>query len=263
MPPLPPSEQSNLPMLIVGLGNPGPKYAGTRHNAGFLAVDQLARRHGLHFSGKQANAKVARGDIESTRVILAKPQTYMNDSGRAVGALARFYKVPPERVLVIHDELDLPTGTIRLREKGSAAGHNGLKSIIQHLGTQGFLRLRIGIDKPVVVGYDTIDWVLGRFTPDEQRSMEETLPRAAEAVEAILSIGMERAMNKYNAKEEQSRPPRGQARHNASQRITNVSTATGAAETQQSVEAKADKPSADKPESWVDKARRIIQEGAG
>lgn len=247
----PPEKDS--PLLIVGLGNPGPKYAGTRHNVGFMAVEELVRRHGMAFSAKQGQAEVASGQIEGTRVIIAKPQTYMNESGRSVGALARFYKVPAERVLVVYDELDLPLGTIRIREKGSANGHNGIKIIIQHLGTQSFPRLRIGIDKPVVAGYNQIDWVLGRFTKDEQPIIAETLPRAAEAIEAILNIGMERAMNRYNTKEEQPKPPRKRG-----------SIALPEPATDEPKEPPKQKlpPSPQPPheETWAEKLRRIIQE---
>ncbi len=246
-----PPQEKDTPLLIVGLGNPGPKYAGSRHNVGFMAVEELARRHGMSFSTKQNEAQVARGQIEGTRVIIAKPQTYMNDSGRSVGALSRFYKIPIERVLVIYDELDLPVGTIRIREKGSANGHNGLKSIIQHLGTQNFPRLRIGIDKPVVVGYSQIDWVLGRFTKEEQRIVEETLPRVTEAVEAILTTGMERAMNRYNTKEEPAKPSHKQSQPIPPER---VAIATTARQEPPSV------PSTPREETWAEKLRRIIQE---
>ncbi len=184
--------------MIVGLGNPGRRFEGTRHNAGFIAVDELARRHGLRFSGKQANAEIARGSISGSGVILAKPVTYMNNSGMAVGMLARFYKVPHERVLVIYDDIALPLGKIRIRGKGSAGGHNGITSVIQHLGTQDFPRLRIGVDRPVVADYTQIDWVLGRFSKEERIVMEEALSRAAEAIEAVLHDGIERAMNTYN-----------------------------------------------------------------
>lgn len=187
------------PWLIVGLGNPGAKYAGTRHNIGFVAVDELAVRNGLRFSGKQANAQVARGAISGQAVILARPMTYMNNSGQAVNGLAHFYKVPPERVLVLYDDIALPIGTIRIREKGSAGGHNGLTSVIRHLGTQAFPRLRIGVDRPIDPRYSQIDWVLGHFNRDEQKRMEEVIPRAAEAAEAVLRTGTERAMNLYNA----------------------------------------------------------------
>lgn len=247
--------EKDTPLLVAGLGNPGPKYAGTRHNAGFMAVEELARRHGMSFSAKQSQAEVASGQIEGVRVIIAKPQTYMNESGRSVGALARFYKVPADRVLVVYDELDLPLGTIRIREKGSANGHNGIKSIIQHLGTQSFPRMRIGIDKPVVAGYNQIDWVLGRFTKDEQPVIAETLPRVAEAVEAILTIGMERAMNRYNTKEEQPKPPRSRGSIALPERTT-----------KERVEPVTEKipPSSQSPheETWAEKLRRIIQEEA-
>src|SRR5438105_2121609 len=190
------------PWLIVGLGNPGKRYAGTRHNAGFLAVDELARRHGLRFAGKQANAEIARGNINGVGVVLAKPLTYMNNSGLAVGALARFYKVPHEQVLVAYDDIALPLGKIRIRGKGSAGGHNGLTSVIQHLGTQNFPRVRIGVDRPVVADYSQIDWVLGHFSKEERKVMDEAIPRAAEAIEAVLRDGIDRAMNVYNTEAE-------------------------------------------------------------
>ena len=201
--------------LIVGLGNPGPKYAGTRHNIGFVVVDELARRHGLSFSQKQANAEVARGRIAGTPVILAKPLTYMNESGRAVQALARYYKIPANQVLVVYDDFALPLGTLRIREKGSAGGHNGVTSVIQHLGTQGFPRLRVGVDRPVQVQHSTVDWVLGRFTKEEQAVIQPTVPRAAEAIEGILHDGIERAMNQYNTGED-AKEPRNKARQEGS-----------------------------------------------
>jgi PTH1 family peptidyl-tRNA hydrolase len=173
----------------------------------------------------------------------------MNNSGKAVGALARFYKLPASRVVVIYDELDLPVGTIRMREKGSANGHNGLKSVIQHLGTQEFPRIRIGISRPAITDHKQIDWVLGRFTKDEQEVMDDTIPRAAEAVEAILTLGMERAMNKYNTREEQGKPTSKPAPEptprDLAQRIK-----------------EAESPAPAKQESWVDKIRHIIREEA-
>lgn len=189
---------SSTPWLIAGLGNPGPRFQGTRHNVGFVAADELAVRNGLRFSGKQAMAEIARGMIEGQPVILAKPLTFMNNSGQAVSALARFYKIPHNRVLVLYDDIALPLGTIRIREKGSAGGHNGLTSVLQHLGTQNVPRLRIGVDRPADPRHSQIDWVLGRFNRDEQKKVEDVVSRAAEAVEAILKTGMERAMNTYN-----------------------------------------------------------------
>jgi peptidyl-tRNA hydrolase, PTH1 family len=184
--------------LIAGLGNPGPRFTGTRHNAGFMAVDELARRHGMTFSGRQANAEISRGTIEGLAVILAKPRTYMNLSGQAVGALARYYKIPLERVLVVYDDIALPLGTIRIRAKGSAGGHNGVASIIQNLGTQDFPRLRIGVDRPAGFQSNQVDWVLSRFDREERKIVDEALTRAAEAIESVLSDGLDRAMNTYN-----------------------------------------------------------------
>jgi peptidyl-tRNA hydrolase, PTH1 family len=200
--------ETNAPFLIVGLGNPGPRYASTRHNVGFLVVDELARRHGLRLSGRQANAHYARGDIAGTKVILAQPQTYMNNSGQAVRALASYYKVPPERVLIIYDEVALPTGTIRVREKGTSAGHNGVKSVIQHMGTEAVPRIRVGVDRPNDPRHGQIDWVLGRFSREEQPVIEDAIGRAADAVEYILSNGYERAMNVYNTAEQQAPAPK-------------------------------------------------------
>jgi peptidyl-tRNA hydrolase, PTH1 family len=188
----------NAPWLVAGLGNPGRRYAGTRHNIGFVVLDELARRHGLRFSAKQANSEIARGTIEGRNAILAKPQTYMNNSGLAVGWLARYYKVPLDRLLVVYDDFALPLGTIRIRGKGSAGGHNGLTSVIQHMGTQNFPRLRVGVDHPVVAQHSHIDWVLGHFNKEEKKTLEEVVPRCLEAIEAIMRDGLERAMNVYN-----------------------------------------------------------------
>jgi PTH1 family peptidyl-tRNA hydrolase len=199
---------TNTPFLVVGLGNPGPRYASTRHNAGFMVVDELARRHGLRLSGRQANAHYARGEIASRKVILAQPQTYMNNSGQAVRSLASYYKVPIERVVIIYDEVALPTGTIRGREKGSSAGHNGVKSVIQHMGTEAIPRIRVGVDRPNDPRHGQIDWVLGRFTKEEQPLIEDAIGRAADAVEYILSNGFERAMNMYNTADAQPAPPK-------------------------------------------------------
>lgn len=187
-----------MPYLIVGLGNPGSRYANTRHNAGFMAVEELARRHGMRFSTKQANAEVARGEIAGTKVILIKPQTFMNLSGQAVRGIANFYKIPSERILIIYDDIALPVGTLRIREKGSSAGHNGVKSVIQQMGTEKIARIRVGVDRPADPRHNQVDWVLGRFTKEEQPMFEESVQRATEAAESILRIGMERTMNTYN-----------------------------------------------------------------
>jgi PTH1 family peptidyl-tRNA hydrolase len=189
---------ADTPYLIVGLGNPGSKFATTRHNVGFMVVDEVARRHGLRFSAKQANAEVARGEIAGTKVILAKPQTFMNLSGHAVQGLARYYKIPTDCILIIYDEIALPVGTIRIREKGSSAGHNGVNSVIQQMGTQNIARIRVGVDRPADPRHRQVDWVLGHFTKEERPVIEEAINRAAEAVERVFRIGIERTMNIYN-----------------------------------------------------------------
>lgn len=183
--------------LIVGLGNPGTRYTRNRHNVGARCVSRLAAAHGLEFSRRQKNARVARGTISDRPVLLAVPQTFMNESGRAVGPLAHFYQVPPERLLVVYDDLDLPPGTIRLRPEGSSGGHRGMRSVIEHLGTQNFPRLRIGIGRPPGQ-MDPADYVLQDFTPEEETAIEEAIERAIAAIQTWLTEGLEKAMSLYN-----------------------------------------------------------------
>jgi PTH1 family peptidyl-tRNA hydrolase len=184
--------------LIVGLGNPGERYARTRHNIGFRSVDTLAERHGLTFRPQRANSQLAEGNIYGQRVVLAKPQTYMNLSGQAVVALCNWYKIDPAReLLVIYDDLDLPFAKLRIRERGSAGTHNGMRSIVAQLGTTEFPRLRVGIGQPPGK-MDAADYVLGRFTPDEEAALPDLLGRIADAVEVILREGLTTAMNRYN-----------------------------------------------------------------
>jgi PTH1 family peptidyl-tRNA hydrolase len=182
--------------LIVGLGNPGRKYAGNRHNVGFQCLDRLAEAWGLSFSKRKHKALLAQGEIVGLKTILAKPQTFMNLSGEAVERLARFYELPPEGLLVIYDDLDLPLGKIRLRPEGGSGGHKGMKSIIEHLGTGGFPRLRVGIGRPA--HGDPEDYVLSDFAPDEWMAIEEAYERAVSAVELWLAEGIVAAMNRYN-----------------------------------------------------------------
>ncbi len=189
------AEEQNY--LIVGLGNPGPVYSRTRHNAGFICVERLAERNGLAFDSRRLKAEIARGTVALKPLMLAKPQTYMNESGQSVGELVRWYKVDLKNLLIIYDELDLSPGQLRLRERGSAAGHNGVKSIIQHLGTDEFARLRFGIGRPERgLGRD---YVLNNFTRQEQPIISDTVDLAAEAAETWLREGIVAAMNKYNA----------------------------------------------------------------
>jgi PTH1 family peptidyl-tRNA hydrolase len=182
--------------LIVGLGNPGRKYRGNRHNIGFMAVDALAAAYKIESSKVQNKAIVGNGRIQNQSVILAKPQTYMNNSGDAVGPLARYYKVPPESVLIVYDELDLPFGTIRLREKGGAGGHNGMKSIINHLG-QDFPRVRLGIGRPP--GQMPVPaYVLQDFSKDDLPLLDDVLAEAIRAIETYLRDGIQLGMSRHN-----------------------------------------------------------------
>ncbi len=182
--------------LIVGLGNPGRKYRGNRHNIGFMAVDALAAAYNIESSKVQNKAIVGNGRIQNQNVIIAKPQTYMNDSGDAVGPLARYYKVPIENVLVVYDELDLPFGTIRLREKGGAGGHNGMKSVINHLG-QDFPRVRLGIGRPP--GRMPVPaYVLQDFGKDDLPLLDDVLAEAVRAIETYLRDGIQLAMSRHN-----------------------------------------------------------------
>ncbi|MHB1296132.1 MAG: aminoacyl-tRNA hydrolase [Anaerolineae bacterium] len=183
--------------LIVGLGNPGREYAKTRHNVGFQCVDALAEAHQIALGKKRFCAVFGEGRIGEHRVILARPLTFMNESGRAVGPLAHWYKIPPTQVLVIHDDLDLPLGRIRLRPGGSSGGHRGVASVIETLGTGDFPRLRIGIGRPELG--DPVDYVLGAPSKDQEPVMRAALDRVLEIVPYYLDQGVQQAMNAYNA----------------------------------------------------------------
>ena len=184
--------------LIVGLGNPGAEYAKTRHNAGFLAVERLAGRWQAGWAyEKKFNARVARADRGGRRVFLAEPQTYMNSSGEAVGALVGFYQVPLKRLLVVVDDADLPLGGLRLRPGGSSGGHHGLESIERHLGTREFARLRVGIGR-ADGAREITDYVLGRFSAAEAALAAEVLTVAGSQVECWLNDGIQKAMNQFN-----------------------------------------------------------------
>jgi PTH1 family peptidyl-tRNA hydrolase len=183
--------------VIVGLGNPGPEYSGSRHNVGFQCVRWLAKKHGLSFDGSRAHARIAQGTILGKPVVLARPQTFMNLSGQAVNGLLQWLRLTPGDIVVIHDDLDLPLGRLRLRPGGSAGGHRGIRSIIDSLGSQDFARLRVGIGRPE--GNDAVDYVLGDFNAAERQVMAQSYARAAEAVECILTQGLEVAMNRFNA----------------------------------------------------------------
>jgi len=184
--------------LVVGLGNPGRTYQDTRHNIGFRCVDAFARVHGLSYEGKKrSKALVAEGIVAGRRVLVAKPQTYMNLSGSAVQGLAAYYRIAPERILVVYDDLDLPTGTLRIRPKGGSGGHGGMRDIITRLGTQNFPRIRVGIGRPPD-RMDPANYVLQRFSAAEERLIANTVERAAGAIEMWLRDGIDAAMNHYN-----------------------------------------------------------------
>ena len=192
--------------IIVGLGNPGKEYENTRHNAGFNSIDVLANKYNINIRESEHKALVGKGYIEGQKVILVKPQTYMNNSGEAVREITDYYKVDPEsELIVLYDDISLPVGTLRIRDKGSAGGHNGIKSIIQHLGTQVFLRIKVGVgDK--IPEMDLVNHVLGHFNKDDSEVMKESFIKAAEATVLMLGGDIERAMNIYNKKPKKEKP---------------------------------------------------------
>jgi PTH1 family peptidyl-tRNA hydrolase len=184
-------------LLVVGLGNPGSEYRGSRHNVGADVVELLAKRHGARLRKRKERALVDEATIEGRRVALAVPLTYVNDSGLAVRALARRFGVQPEQIVVVHDELDLPVAQLKLKAGGGLAGHNGLRSIVAHLHSQDFLRVRIGVGKPVSKEQGA-DHVLNRFGKRERAEVDVTVEQAADAVEAIVRDGVDAAMNRFN-----------------------------------------------------------------
>ena len=184
--------------LIVFLGNPGPRYEMTRHNAGFMAADAMAKEKNVNINKARFKALTATCDIGGESVLLMKPQTFMNLSGDAVAQAARFYKIPPEHVIVVSDEISLPIGKLRIRTKGSAGGHNGLKDIIAKLGTDAFPRIRIGVGAPPHPDYDMADWVLSSFKNQDAEDMRAAAARAAQAAQCYITQGADRAMNRFN-----------------------------------------------------------------
>ncbi len=185
--------------VIVGLGNPGKKYDNTRHNIGFEAIDYIADKEGISINTGKHKALIGTGYMGGEKVLLVKPQTFMNLSGESLRPIMDFYKLEPEDFIIIHDDIDLDVGRLRIRKKGSAGGHNGLKSIISHLGSMDFPRVKIGVgEKPK--GYDLADYVLGHFTGDDKLEMEDAKDRAAKAAAMMVSGEIEKAMNEYNRK---------------------------------------------------------------
>ena len=186
--------------LIVFLGNPGLKYEGTRHNAGFMAADAMAKEKNISINRARFKALTATVDIGGESVMLMKPQTFMNLSGEAVIQAVRFYKIPPEHVIVVSDEISLPIGKLRIRVKGSAGGHNGLKNIIAQLGTDAFPRIRIGVGAPPHPDYDMADWVLSSFSKAEQPELDRALGNARDAALCVITDGCEKAAASFNGK---------------------------------------------------------------
>lgn len=184
--------------LIAGLGNPGREYENTRHNAGFASIDRLAEKNHISIDMKKFQALCGTGYIGGQKVLLLKPQTYMNLSGESLRAACDFFKIDPEQeLIVIYDDISLAPGQLRIRAKGSAGGHNGIKSIISHLGTQVFLRVKVGVGEKQQ-GWDLADYVLGHFSKEEQQVMQESFDRAADAAAALLSEEVQQVMNEYN-----------------------------------------------------------------
>lgn len=184
--------------IVAFLGNPGLKYNGTRHNAGFMAADAMEKKLGVSINKMRFKALTQTVDIGGKKVLLMKPQTFMNLSGDAIAQAANFYKVPPERVIVVSDETALPIGRLRIRRGGSAGGHNGLKSVIARLGTDQFPRIRLGVGDKPHPDYDMADWVLSAFKGQDAADMELVAKKAADAVECYITEGADRAMNKFN-----------------------------------------------------------------
>ena len=197
--PLPWQRSKQDVYLIAGLGNPGVKYARTRHNAGFEVVEKLSGLLRILPQRQKFDALLGEGRVGDKRVILAQPMTYMNESGRAISAIARFYKIPPERILVIYDDIDLPEGKVRIRAKGGPGTHNGMRSIVGALGTQNFPRVRIGVGAPPPQ-WNLVDYVLGGYPPASRAEMELAFVAGAEAARCFVENGIDIAMNRYNTR---------------------------------------------------------------
>jgi PTH1 family peptidyl-tRNA hydrolase len=190
--------------LIIGLGNPGQGYSNNRHNIGFMCLKHFSKEHRIEFDRKQANARVGRGKVEGIDVVLAKPQTYMNLSGQSVNRLMHNFKLKAEDIIVVHDDMDLPLGKVRIRGGGSSGGHNGINSIIQEIGTRDFIRIKIGIGRPEKDedephdGRDIVDYVLSNFTAEEKKLLEPSIEKVSSAILCLLTEGLEAAMNRFN-----------------------------------------------------------------
>lgn len=192
-------KSSNISWIIAGLGNPEPKYEITRHNAGFLAIDRIADNANVSIKKMKFHALIGEAELGGERCLLLKPLTYMNKSGEAIAEAMRYYQIPPERVLILFDDISLDPGKLRIRQKGSAGGHNGIKSIIEMTKSSDFPRIKIGVGKKPHPDYDLADWVLSKFKKDELPLMDEAFTNAADAAAMIVSGSVDRAMNCYNS----------------------------------------------------------------
>jgi PTH1 family peptidyl-tRNA hydrolase len=191
------SPQEPPSLVIVGMGNPGPKYAKTRHNAGFWFIDKLAQKHGITLTRGHRTTHLGEGEIDGHRIILSKPRTHVNGTGDAVTYLLARFRIKAENLLIVYDEIALTPGVVRLRPQGSAAGHNGMKSIIAALGSQEFARLRIGVGRPYP-GSDQIGYVLGRPSREDQEQIDEAVEKSLDAVSSLLDVGIDTTMNRFN-----------------------------------------------------------------
>lgn len=192
------SNSGGVSWILVGLGNPGKQYESTRHNMGWLALDSLMEKENFKLSKLRFKAWTGILEKNGNKILVMKPQTYMNLSGESVGEAARFYKIPADHVLVISDDVSLPAGKLRIRGGGSAGGHNGLKNIIQHLGTDRFPRIKVGVGSPRPGEHDMVDWVMGKPMGEDRTAVEDALDRAGDAAKTLITEGIDRAMNRFN-----------------------------------------------------------------
>ena len=192
------SKSGTFDYMIVGLGNPGLQYEGTRHNAGFMAIDLLAKTLNVEITKNKFESLYADCQIGDKRILLLKPQTYMNNSGRAVLAASSFYKIPLDKILVIFDDISLDVGNIRIRRKGSAGGHNGVKDIIELLGSDEIMRIKVGVGQKPNPQYDLVKWVLGKIPSEQRDTFDKSLEKTADAAKTIINSGIDKAMNAYS-----------------------------------------------------------------
>lgn len=192
-------KKSNYDWLVVGLGNPGAKYENTRHNVGFMTADLFMKENGGEFNKSKMQGIFGECKIGNNRILTVKPQTFMNNSGVAVSAIAKFYKIPNDRIIIIFDDISLDVGNLRIRRKGSHGGHNGMRSIVEHLGNDNIARIKIGVGAKPHPDYDLADWVLSKFPKSDTENLNKSLENASKAIEEIITCGIDSAQNLYNS----------------------------------------------------------------